>query len=85
MSFILSAGHEANTFLSENPVTVYYELAEPQTISLNGSYDIELFNGINNITTNDESQPSLEITLKNNKTEVDEVYEGSSLNFEFEE
>ena len=76
---------EFKTWLSENPVTVYYELAEPQTISLNGSYDIELFNGINNITTNDELQPSLEITLKNNKTEVDEVYEGSSLNFEFEE
>ena len=41
--------------------TVYYELEEPQTITLNGTYDIELFGGTNNITTNDELQPNMEI------------------------
>ena len=41
--------------------TVHYELAEPQTITLNGTYDIKLFDGINNITTNDDLQPNMEI------------------------
>lgn len=49
------------TWLSNNPVTVYYILAEPETITLNGSYDIELFEGTNNITTTDELQPNMEI------------------------
>lgn len=49
------------TWLSENPVTVYYILAEPETITLNGSYDIELFEGTNNITTTDELQPNMKI------------------------
>ena len=47
------------TWLSNNPVTVYYELAEPQSITLNGTYDIDLFEGTNNITTNDELQPNM--------------------------
>jgi hypothetical protein len=47
------------TWLSENPVTVYYILDELQIITLNGTYDIELFEKINNITTNDELQPNM--------------------------
>lgn len=47
------------TWLSNNPVTVYYELVEPQTITLNGTYYIDLFEDINNITTNDELQPNM--------------------------
>lgn len=49
----------ANAYLSNNPVIIYYELEEPQTITLNGTYDIELFEKINNITTNDELQPNM--------------------------
>ena len=56
----------ANAWLSENPVTVYYELEEPQTITLNGTYDIQLFDGINNITTNDELQPNMIVTAYRN-------------------
>ena len=52
---------EWKTWLSNNPVTVYYILEEPQTITLNGSYDIELFEGTNNITTTDELQPNMKI------------------------
>lgn len=67
----------ANTFLSENPVTVYYELAEPQTITLNGAYDIELFDGTNNITTNDELKPNMTIDVDyiGNK----DTYSGSNI------
>lgn len=43
--------------------TVYYILEEPQTITLNGTYDIELFEGTNNITTNDELSPSMEAKI----------------------
>lgn len=49
----------ANAYLSNNPVIIYYELEEPQTITLNGTYDIELFEKINNITTNDGLQPNM--------------------------
>lgn len=49
------------TWLSTHNTEVYYVLAEPQTITLNGSYDIELFEGTNNITTTDELQPNMKI------------------------
>ena len=43
--------------------TVYYILAEPQIITLNGAYDIELFEGTNNITVNDELEPNMDVNI----------------------
>ncbi len=47
------------TWLSNNQVTVKYVLAEPQTISLGKITSLKLLKGINNITINDELQPSM--------------------------
>lgn len=44
------------------PVTIYYVLKEPYNISLKGTYNIDLLDGINNITTNDLLQPNMKLT-----------------------
>lgn len=49
------------TYLSNNPVTVYYVLAEPETIQLQPT-EIELFKGTNNIYTLDDLEPNMNIT-----------------------
>lgn len=51
--------------------TVYYVLAESQTITLDKPYNIKLFDKTNNITTNDELQPNMSVEywtdIKGNK------------------
>ena len=49
------------TWLSTHPVTVKYILDKPQTISLGKMAPLKLLEGTNNITTNDELQPNMEI------------------------
>ena len=72
------------TWLSNNPVTVQYELIEPEIIEL-PSYNIELFEGYNKITTNDSLEPDMKILIENNETEEIDTYEGSILEFEYKE
>lgn len=52
---------EFKTLLSENPITIYYVLAEPIEYTL--PYEVlELHEGYNYITINDELEPNLNIT-----------------------
>lgn len=51
---------QAKTWLASNPTTVYYQLATPTAITLDIP-QIELYEGINYITTTNAVKPSLEI------------------------
>lgn len=55
------------TWLSNNPVTVYYVLATPETIQLD-PIEIELYDGINNINVESNIEPSINITYTSQKT-----------------
>lgn len=57
----ISTVADFKTWLSTHPVTVQYELAEPQTINLGKITPLKLLEGTNNITTNDELQPNMKI------------------------
>lgn len=56
---------EFKTWLSENPVTVYYELAETQTIEL-GDFPIMLYNDINNVELISDLETTTQITYLRN-------------------
>lgn len=63
---------EANQWLIDEynkgtPVTVYYVLAEPETIQLEPT-EIELFEGVNNINVESNIEPSASITYTSQKT-----------------
>ena len=51
--------------LSENPVTIYYILDEPQTIEL-GDFPIMLYNNINNVTLMSDLETTTQITYLRN-------------------
>lgn len=62
---------EFKQWLSENNVTVYYVLETPIEHTLN--YEIlELHEGYNNITTNDELKPDVDVTYISQKTTFEE-------------
>jgi hypothetical protein len=57
--------------LSENPVIVYYVLATPIEHNLN--YEIlEMHEGYNNISTNDELEPDVDVTYNAQKTTLED-------------
>ena len=68
---------EMNSWLSENPVTIYYELATPIEHTLN--YEIlELHEGYNNITTNDDLEPNMSIDISDIDNNVT-TYSGNTI------
>lgn len=58
---------EYKAWLSENPITVYYILSEPQTIQLEPN-NLELFKGYNYITIEDELEPNIDVTYNSFNT-----------------
>lgn len=56
--------NDFKTWLSNNNVTIYYVLETPETITLS-SEQLQLFDGYNNITTNDDLQPNMIIDVDN--------------------
>jgi hypothetical protein len=58
---------EYKAWLSENPITVYYILAEPQTIQLTPN-NLELSKGYNYITIEDELEPNIDVTYNSFNT-----------------
>ena len=55
-----STVNELKTWLSTHNTTVYYELAEPYEVDL-GDYNIELFEGVNNISLESEIETNLSL------------------------
>lgn len=71
------------TWLSNNPVTVYYVLAEPETIKLE-KQEIKLLPGKNSITIESNIEPSkIKISVKDIKQDVI-TYESSSYPMEID-
>ena len=68
---------DLRTWLSENPVTIEYELATPIEHNLN--YEIlELHEGYNSVSTNDELEPNMIITISDIDNNVT-TYSGDTI------
>lgn len=62
------------TWLSTHNTEVYYQLSATETITLRGTYDINLYEGVNHISIEDELEPTMTLSYYNNNLDIIEDY-----------